>query len=111
MPIVFPDLRGAKCKFFMACGQIETTDPAIVKRIKKQPDWMVARRRTSTGTVYIRAGFGGKTGKHCHVDISTTDYYGSKGGPKTTNKLSDIIAILEDIKGLKISLDLKAPSA
>ena len=108
MPIAFPDLRASRCVNFASCGWIETKDSAILRVLKRQPKpWMVARYRSPSGIVYVRAGFGGEDGTHCHLDFASPDFFPDKKGPKQTHKVADIQAVLERLVGQQIKCGLE----
>jgi hypothetical protein len=107
MPVVLPDISETNCVLFRACGMLRTSNTPILNWIKKQPDWMVARRRGRNGMLIVRAGFGGKSGKHCHVEIGDSRFFEKKPA-KATHRVDEIRSILEHLKGEEISVDLEA---
>jgi hypothetical protein len=104
MPITLPDLKDTRCASFASCGHIQTKDQEVLEWLKKQPDWMAARQRYKKGSVYVRAGFGGKKGAHCHVEVVEPSFFTKP--PKVTGTVSKIQEILSRLMGQKIKCDL-----
>lgn len=107
MQLRLPNLVADSCSMFWTCGKVKTEDKTLLKRLAEHPEWMVAHTKVANRTFYLRAHFGGKHGKHCHIELATADFFPKGKQPKGTHTKADIQEVLALLKDEKIDVELE----
>ena len=103
MSIKLPDFKDTQCVWVRACGQVETEDPSLIEILKKE-NAFIASYETHGKKAFLRVYTGGPTQQHLHVDCALSTIFPKNRLPKTTNELNDVISIVSNFIGKKISL-------
>jgi hypothetical protein len=106
MPITLPDLKNTHCVSLTACGEMETTDRALIKWLKKDKR-SVADLTKSGAKTYIRVSLGDYTGKHFHVDVTKQSHFPKKAIPASSITIDEIQKKFERLIGKEVVVDLK----
>jgi hypothetical protein len=104
MPITLPDLKNTRCISLTACGEIKTTDRALLKWLKSQKKTVFADLNKSKGDTCVTLGLGEYTGKHFHVDVSSSS---EKSAFASRLKINQIQEKLEKLIGKEVLVDFK----
>lgn len=106
MPITLPDFKNTHCVSLVACGEIKTTDRALIKWLKKGKR-AVADLNKSGAKTYIRVSLGEYTGKHFHVDVTKQSHFPKKYIPASRLPIGQIQKKLEQLIGKEVEVDLR----
>jgi hypothetical protein len=105
MPLELPNLVEASCRVFSACGEVKTTSKNSKKALGKNAEWMTARATTGGKVAFVRASFGSKTGKHCHIDFAIGDSFRRGKRPKVTHTKEAIDEVISKLEGHSIEVE------
>jgi hypothetical protein len=103
MTLRLPPFKETACRFLMTCGELLTEDRTLLEWLEDKEG--VVRYRTHQGPGYLRVFFGGKSKRHCHIDIATREFFGDGKVPKITARMSDVQGILQRLIGQEIEAD------
>src|SRR3984885_7100633 len=106
MPITLPDLKNTHCLSLTACGEIKTTNRALISWLKKEGR-LVSDLDKPNSDFYIRVSFGGFSGKHFHLDVSSENYHSKKSISAKKAKLEIIQKKLDHLIGNGVLVDLR----
>jgi hypothetical protein len=94
---------------FMTCGQLKTDDKKLLQWLTAQKkEWMIVRVKVAGRTAFLRAGFGGKSGRHCHVDLAMADFFPKGQHPEPTHSKTDIQEVLDRLYGEAADFEVEA---
>ena len=102
MPITLPEIKNSRCVRFVACGEIKTNDRTLIKWLKKEKDGAGDLNKESIVTV----GFGDRTGKHFHLDITKREFVGKTSLAAATLSVDKIQHKISKLIGNEIEVDL-----
>ncbi len=106
MKFHFPSFADTKCVLLTVCGQLATDESEVIEWLRTQ-ETMEARYQRSRRTGYVYVVFGGKHGRHLHVDAASSDYF-TKRRPSPTHKIAQVRAALDRVAGCEINLSARA---
>jgi hypothetical protein len=106
MPIALPDFKNTHCVSLTACGEIKTTDRALIKWLKKDKR-AVADLNKSGAKTYVRVSLGDYTGKHFHVDVTKQNHFPKNAIPASSLTIDQIQTKFEHLIGKEVVVDLK----
>jgi hypothetical protein len=107
MPITLPDLKNTHCVSLTACGEIKTTDRALIKWLKSEKRSSIADLDVSSNDTYITVGLGEYTGKHFHLDVTKESFEPKKSVSASRLKIEQVQKKLEKLIGREVLVDLK----
>jgi hypothetical protein len=104
-----PDLDRIGCQGLTACGELVDADRMLVKWLSKQKE-MVASFTPPNAKIktYVHVMFGGKSGKHVHVDVVKATAFRDKKIPRTNARTGQTQDILGKFAGHKLDLGIAA---
>jgi len=102
MPITLPDIKSFRCVRLVACGEIKTDDPKLIKWLKSEKDIAAELNKEAIITV----GLGDHTGKHFHLDITKREFVDKKLIAEATASLDQIQNKFPKLIGKDIEVDL-----
>ncbi len=103
MSIELPDFKDTQCVWVRACGQVETEDPSLVEILEKE-NTFIASYEAHGKKAFLRVYTGGPTKQHLHIDCALSTIFRKDRLPETTNELDEIISIVSNFIGKKISI-------
>lgn len=78
-----------------ACGEVQSDKKSLLDWCKQHGDWPTFRVTSTAGReVFARVRLGGKSGKHCHVDLASPDYFDELPKARTEAEFNDIMSPL-----------------
>ncbi len=101
MAILIPNFKESYGLSLTVCGQIIGRKPSS-KPSQKKEKYKVARFRTTSGAGLVRCGFGGKSGRHLHVDCTLSKLFSKGRIPKATHKKEEVLEIVENHTGEQV---------
>jgi len=104
MSLIFPKFENARCRRMTACGMLETNDKVVLEWLTNQAN-MDARYGVAGRTRYIHVMFGGKLGKHLHVDLAVSEHFGDTP-PSVKDKIADVRNALKKLEKEKINVNV-----
>ena len=102
MLIKLPYIKNLHCVRLVACGEIKTTDRALIKWLKTEKDAACDLNNESIITVSL----GGRTGKHCHIDITNRKFVDKKSLAPATLSADKIQHKISKLIGIEIEVNL-----
>lgn len=106
--VEMPILDDSRTWMISACGELQTSDPAVIKKIKRFGDKRkFAVVSNGNNTEYLEVYAGGKTGdtKHIHVNVYSSKIIGTKP-TKVNSTVKEIADFLEEFFGEPISVTI-----
>lgn len=103
MLIKLPDFKDTQCVWVRACGQIETEDPYLIEILGKKNTY-IASYEAHGKKAFLRVLTGRLTKQHLHIDCALSTIFNKNHQPKTTNEVDDVISIVSNFIGKKISI-------
>lgn len=103
MAIQWPTVAEASCQSLTVCGEIVADKKEIRQWCdrKLKDNWLAYRISVEHGPMYARIGLGGKSGKHCHVDVAVPAFFDGDE-PKADLTEADAAERLNPLMGEKI---------
>jgi hypothetical protein len=103
MNLRLPTFKTTKIRAITACGKVESDSPAVNEILKTQKD-MTAKYVIDGNDIYFSLLFGGKTGKHLHMDCVFPTFIKKSKLPKITNQIDDVLNRISDFNGVKVEV-------
>lgn len=100
MPVILPKFEKTHCRTMTVCGLLATEDKKLLAQLATPVD-LCARYNPSGLVRYIHVGFGGRRGKHLHIDVAVRENFGDSP-PTAKDKIADVRKALERVKGQEI---------
>ncbi len=105
MAIELPKFENTYGVMLTACGQLKG-QASKIKALCERKKPRVARYRSATGTAFVRSRLVTKGGLYLHVDCVQGKVILTK--PKVTHKKTEVLEIIEAVRGLEIEADIIA---
>ena len=104
MALQLPSFGKTECQAFTACGELRDMTAGVTKWLSSQES-MAARYSLEGHPAYIKFMFGGRSGKHFHVDVASGRYFRDQR-PIIRNKLRDLRQAYERLEGRGIQVHI-----
>lgn len=108
MRLQFPRFDGSFCRYFTACGLVQSEDKSLKAWLEKQPPVEI-RFRAAGQMAFLQAMCGGRRSFHVHFDVATAAHFAGRGRrPEPTHKRKDVQRIFSHIVGNEIDVSIEA---
>ena len=103
MNLRLPTFKTTKIRALTACGKVESDSPEVNDILKTQKD-MTTKYVIDGNDIYFSLLFGGKSGKHLHMDCVFPTFIKKSKLPKINHQIDDVLNLISNFNGIKVKI-------